>query len=79
MAAFLPLQGLSSAQDTLGSQAFGGNDRPGVISWSITTAFCMSMLAIPMGVILYCGDFLAVYIFQQPPEVARVSRQTLNA
>ena len=66
------LQGLSSAQDTLGSQAHGANDRPGVISWSVTTALCMSVLAVPMAVILYFGDALAIWIFQQPGEVADV-------
>ena len=67
------LQGLSSAQDTLGSQAYGANDRAGVISWSCTTALCMSVLAIPMAVVLYFGDALAKGIFQQPQEVADVS------
>lgn len=68
----IPLQGLSSAQDTLGSQAYGANNRARVISWSVTTAFCMSVLAVPMAVILYFGDWLAIYIFQQPKEVADV-------
>lgn len=64
------LLGLSSAQDTLGSQAYGANDRAGVISWSCTTALCMSVLAVPMAVVLYFGDALAKGIFQQPQEVA---------
>ena len=66
------LQGLSSAQDTLGSQAYGANDRAGVISWSVTTSLCMSVLAVPMAVVLYFGDALAIWIFQQPVEVADV-------
>lgn len=70
---FALLQGLSSAQDTLGSQAYGANDRPGVLSWSVTTAVCMSVLAVPMAVVLYFGDALAIGIFQQPREVADVS------
>lgn len=33
----------------------------------------MSVLAIPMGVVLFFGDALATGLFSQPPEVARVS------
>ena len=37
----------------------------------------MSVLAVPMGVILYFGDYLAIYLFQQPKPVADVSPQNL--
>ena len=66
------LQGLSSALDTLGSQAYGANNRAGVISWSVTTTLVMSVLAVPMAVVLYFGDALAIHIFQQPREIADV-------
>ena len=66
------LQGLSSALDTLGSQAYGANNRAGVISWSVTTTLVMSVLAVPMAVVLYFGDALAIHVFQQPQEIADV-------
>lgn len=40
------LLGVSSALDTLASQAYGAADRAGVISWAITAAIVMSIFGV---------------------------------
>lgn len=40
------LLGVSSALDTLASQAYGAADRAGVISWAITAAIVMSAFGV---------------------------------
>ncbi|KAK9809481.1 hypothetical protein WJX73_002316 [Symbiochloris irregularis] len=64
------LLGVSSALDTLGSQAFGAADRSGVICWSVAAASVMSVLAVPMAMALYVGDWVAIHFFQQPEYIA---------
>lgn len=69
------LLGVTSALDTLASQAFGANDRPGVVSWGVTATAVMSLMAVPMGVALWFADSVAGFVFAQPPEICDVSQQ----
>ena len=64
--------GAASALDTLASQSYGAGDRSGVLSWSVSSAVVLSILAIPMAVALYLADSVAITIFQQPDHIAEV-------
>lgn len=64
------LLGVSSALDTLASQAFGAEDRSGVMCWAVAAASVESILAIPMAGALYAGDRVALIFFQQPPHIS---------
>ncbi|BDA44364.1 probable multidrug and toxin extrusion protein 1 [Coccomyxa sp. Obi] len=66
------LLGVSSALDTLASQAYGAADRAGVISWAITAAIVMSAFGVPMAAALYYGEPIAIYMFRQNVEVAKL-------
>ena len=70
--------GASSALDTLASQAFGAGDRSGVISWAVSSFVILSLMAIPMAIALYFGDFVARHFFQQPEEICKVPFSTLS-
>ena len=67
------LLGISTALDTLGSQAYGANDRPGVIAWSTAAATVMSVIGVPMAVALYYAKGVARTFFGQSEELAEVS------
>ena len=69
---FYFLLGVSSALDTLGSQAYGAKDEAALHCWSVAAIAALSVLCIPMAAVLYFGEFVTAAIFQQPPSIAAV-------
>ncbi|EFJ42410.1 hypothetical protein VOLCADRAFT_97490 [Volvox carteri f. nagariensis] len=64
------LLGCSTALDTLGSQAYGGNDYSSLLTWTYTAGLVLSALCGVMAVGLWYAREVAVFLFLQPPEVA---------
>ncbi|WIA36457.1 hypothetical protein OEZ86_007761 [Tetradesmus obliquus] len=62
--------GVSTALDTLGSQAVGAGDKPALVVWTITSCFVLSLVTIPMSVSLWYGGEIARWFFGQGPAVA---------
>ena len=69
---FYFLLGVSSALDTLGSQAYGAKDEAALHCWSVAAIAALSVLCIPMAAVLYFGEFVTAALFQQPPSIAAV-------
>lgn len=68
MAAFMA--GMSSAFDTLASQAYGAGDLTMVKVWGVTAAAVLTFVTVPCSVGLWYGESAASFIFGQGPEVA---------
>ncbi|KAF8069389.1 SPAC11D3.06 [Scenedesmus sp. PABB004] len=64
------LLGVSTALDTLGSQAVGAGDRGGLVCWALSAAFVLTALNVPMGLAMWYGGEVAELFFGQGPEVA---------
>ncbi|KAK9807773.1 hypothetical protein WJX72_008850 [[Myrmecia] bisecta] len=64
------LMGIASGFDTLASQAYGARDRALVVSWGIVAALVLCIVCVPIGVSLWFGDKLALYVFRQPDDIA---------
>ena len=60
--------GVSTALDTLGSQAYGEGNAHGVISCCVSAISVLSLLCIPVGVAMLTADAVSQAIFQQTPE-----------
>lgn len=69
---FMAIMGVATALDTLGSQAFGANDKAMVLSWALTSSVAMGILALPIAIGLWMSDWAAVVLFLQPPDIAQV-------
>ena len=70
MAAFMA--GMSSAFDTLASQAYGAGDTALVKVWAVTAAAVLTFITVVFSVGLWYGEHVAVVVFGQGPEVAPV-------
>lgn len=68
--AFYFLLGVSSALDTLGSQAFGSRDRFGLMTWITSATVAMTLLGVLMSAAIWFADVFAVYLFRQPQHIA---------
>ncbi|KAK9834476.1 hypothetical protein WJX74_002488 [Apatococcus lobatus] len=68
MAAFMA--GMSSAFDTLASQAYGAGDTSLVKVWGVTAAAVLTFITVPCSAGLWYGENAASFIFGQGPEVA---------
>ena len=68
MAAFMA--GMSSAFDTLASQAYGAGDSQLVKVWAVTAASVLTIITVPCSVGLWYGENAAAFIFGQGPQVA---------
>ena len=60
--------GVSTALDTLGSQAYGEGNAHGVISCGTSAISVLSLLCVPVGVAMLTADAVSQAIFQQTPE-----------
>eukprot|EP00878_Enallax_costatus_P038786 GHUV01044253.1.p1 GENE.GHUV01044253.1~~GHUV01044253.1.p1 ORF type:complete len:307 (+),score=86.41 GHUV01044253.1:179-1099(+) len=69
------LLGVSTALDTLGSQAVGAGDKEGLVVWSMTAAVILTLINIPMGAGIWYGDWVAQHLFGQGPEVVVLVKQ----
>mmetsp|Transcript_7620 Transcript_7620/g.22493 ORF Transcript_7620/g.22493 Transcript_7620/m.22493 type:complete len:596 (+) Transcript_7620:1342-3129(+) len=67
---FYFLLGVTSALDTLGSQAFGSGDRFGLMTWTTTATIVMTLLGVVMSGAIWFADQLAIYLFRQPHHIA---------
>lgn len=65
--------GVSTALDTLGSQAYGEGNAHGVISCCVSAISVLSLLCIPVGVAMLTADSVSQAIFRQSPEGGAVS------
>lgn len=54
-------------------QAYGADDKAGVLSWSVAATAVMSVISIFVGVALWYSDAVAVTLFRQPEHIAQVS------
>ena len=70
---FYFLLGVSSALDTLASQAYGADDRAGVLSWAVAATAVMTAISGFIALALWYGDRVAVSLFRQPEHIAQVS------
>lgn len=68
--AFYFLLGVSSALDTLGSQAFGSRDRFGLMTWTTSATIVMTLLGFFMSAAIWFADVFAVHLFRQPQHIA---------
>ncbi|KAK9829555.1 hypothetical protein WJX72_006470 [[Myrmecia] bisecta] len=66
------LLGVTTAFDTLGSQAYGAKDRAAVLSWAITALLAMTLVCIPVAAGMWWAEWFALVFFQQPPEIAQL-------
>lgn len=65
--------GVSTALDTLGSQAYGEGNAHGVISCCVSAISVLSLLCIPVSVAMLTADPVSQAIFRQSPEGGAVS------
>lgn len=65
--------GVSTALDTLGSQAHGEGNSNGVISCCVSAMSVLTVLCVPVAVALLVADPVSQAIFQQTPEGGAVS------
>eukprot|EP00884_Botryococcus_braunii_P007260 jgi/Botrbrau1/16535/Bobra.0327s0004.1 len=65
------LLGISTALDTLASQAYGAGDRPGCLAWCVSGGVVMSITGLPMAVGLFLAEPVAAIAFSQPPPLAK--------
>lgn len=72
---FYILLGVSSALDTLASQAYGADDKAGVLSWSTAAASVMVVISGGISVALWYGDWLALTLFRQPDHIAQMGNK----
>lgn len=64
--------GISTALDTLASQAYGAGDRPGCLAWCVSATVVMSLIGLPMALGLLFAQPVAAVAFRQPPDLAQV-------
>ena len=65
--------GISTALDTLGSQAHGKGNFGAVLACCISAAGVMGLLCLPISVALWWSDTVARVAFRQKPAIASVS------
>ncbi len=66
------LLGVSTALDTLGSQAHGESNPNGVISCCVSAISVLSLLCIPVSVAMLTASPVAQKVFFQTPEAGQV-------
>ena len=73
------LLGVSTALDTVGSQAHGEGNPNAVIACCVSAVTVLSLLCIPVVVALLTADKVAETIFFQTPESGKVRLDTESA
>lgn len=65
--------GVSTALDTLGSQAHGAGDSRAVRYWAIVAAVVLLALCLPAAAMLWVSEWVVVNGFGQPADRARMT------
>ena len=65
------LAGLTSAMDTLASQAHGANDARAVKSWTIVVLLVVTLACFPAAAFLFSGEAIVRDVLKRPDDVAR--------
>lgn len=68
---YIPLNGLLTAYDTFGSQAYGMQDMTAVRYWVVVAFAVVTLVLIPSTIILAHGQQIIHSIFNQPTEISR--------
>ena len=65
--------GVSTALDTLASQAHGAGDSRAVRRWAVIAAMVLLAMCLPAAAILWIAEWVVAYGFGQPAEIAAMT------
>jgi MATE family multidrug resistance protein len=67
---YVPLNGLLTAYDTFGSQAYGMQDIAAVRYWVVVAFAVLTLVLVPITVVLAHGEDIVRSVFNQSDEIA---------